>query len=272
MQGGSTQSPSGDKVGPVQEDEHHWIANSWQKRNYDEESLRPVTIKILRDATNDGQDTFKHDGRPLTQIKFIGQVQNLNKQTTYINFSIDDGTGVCDVKRYLDSETQQEIAESGGMAKLPQVGQYAKVIGTMKEFNNKRYVSSVFVRPVTDPNEIAHHFLETTLVHLQFTRGTPTKAGVEHNMSGMGGMGGDMGYANNTGAMQMPAMSANAQKVYNYLQQAEQGNEGCNAQQIAADLRMDIAKCQLAGQELIGKGLAFTTLDDDTWAIMTGYD
>jgi len=55
-------------------------------------------------------------------------------------------------------------------------GEYLRVFGRLKAFNNKRHVAAHVIRPITDYNEGQYHLLEATAVHLYFTRGPPEEA------------------------------------------------------------------------------------------------
>jgi replication factor A2 len=239
---------------------------------------------MLLDAKTEASGDFSHDGTPLTQVRhlgpydtrgvankskimFVGQVQNMSIQSTHVSYRIDDGTGIFDVKKFIDSDARDDLDASGMAMKLPQQDQYVKVFGTLKEFNSKRHVAAVFVRPISDFNEIPHHLLEATLVHLQLTRGSPNGAagGADNGANQMSNQGG--GYDQQVN-QRLFKMSQASQKVYQFLSNTAYGNEGCNKAEIARGLNMELNACHRAGTELIDAGLLFTTMDDDTWAIM----
>ena len=67
---------------------------------------------------------------------------------------------------------------------------------------------------------------------------------------------------------QMPNVSPGARRVYGALKTTPQNNEGLHVQNIAATLGMQIADVMKAGDELLSHGMIFTTVDDNTWAIL----
>jgi replication factor A2 len=143
------------------------------------------------------------------------------------------------------------------------------VWGRLKEFNDKRHVACHFLRPITDFNEIAMHLLEATAVHLYFTRGPPESANGVKSEGGMfvdgGSGGGGMGGA----LRKIPAKySPNANKVLHLLQTEPQSNEGLNIQLIASKLGMPPNDVLKAGDELLAEGIIYTTVDDETWAVL----
>ena len=128
---------------------------------------------------------------------------------------------------------------------------------------SKRYVGAHIIRPITDFNEINYHLLETTVVHLSFTRGPPLgeKAVNEQRDVQMN----NSGYRGDS----LPAgLSATATKVYRCLETTPQSNEGLHQQDIASRLGMDINEVIRGGDQLMELGLIYTTVDENTWAIL----
>lgn len=206
-----------------------------------------------------------------SQLTFIGQIHAVASQATNITYKLDDGTGLIEVKQWIDSDADPDSARP-----LPTEGQYMRVWGRLKAFNNKRHVAAHIIRPVTDFNEVSMHLLEATAVHLYFTRGPPEtlQAGVKQedgNGLFVDGYGGDAaGGAVSTGAgKQLPrGMSAGARKVFALLQSAPQNNEGLHVHNIVSQLSMPANDVLKAGDELLGHGLIYTTVDDETWAVL----
>ena len=120
--------------------------------------------------------------------------------------------------------------------------------------------------------EISYHLLEATYVHLHFTRGPPdqfnkTEGAENNNIYGQqqieNGDGGEM-----VNGKSLPPMSGPAKRVFQALRSTPQNNEGLHTQNIAALLGMGIGDVMKAGDELLSHGLIFTTVDDNTWAIL----
>src|ERR1700712_4256032 len=157
------------------------------------------------------------------QITFVGQIRSVSKQTTNITYKLDDGTGLIDVKQWLDSDAPEESAKDELSDNT-----YVRVWGRIKAFNGKKHVGAHVIRPVTDFNEIAMHLLEATYVHLYFTRGPPESIQNGNAQAG-GGMFVDQGQGAPTthaGGKPLPAsLSATARRVFQTLQNAPQNNE-----------------------------------------------
>lgn len=208
----------------------------------------------------------------MTQITFVGQVRAISVQATNQTFKLDDGTGLIEVKVWLDvdagpSPTISSIKENA----------YVRVLGRLKAFNNKKHVAAHVVRPVVDFNEINAHLLEATYVHLYFSRGPPEslQAGGAEGGAGGGlfvdqgdGAGGAAAAVARGAGRQLPQLSAVAKKVYNLLSTAPQNNEGLNVQYISANLGLPMNEVFKAGDELLGLNIIYPTMDDETWMVM----
>ena len=75
----------------------------------------PVTVKQLLEATQAHPDAkFKIDDVEVGLITFVGVVRNVSVQSTNATYRIEDGSGIIDVKHWIDPErAQQEIERLG---------------------------------------------------------------------------------------------------------------------------------------------------------------
>lgn len=248
------------------------------KRTYGKDTLRPVTIKQLLDAHHPHPDAeyFVIDGSEATQVTFVGQIRNISTQTTNVTYKLDDGTGIMEVKVWIDAEAYMHEDENAANAKPKPVEQgYARVWGRLKAFNNKRHVGANIIRPVQDYNEIQYHLLEATVVHLHFTRGPPEamqqqKGGAaQANGAANGDFGAQQGQQQQGGGGQLPAgTSMSARKVYTTIKNIPQSHEGLHMQQIATESGLEIGEVIRAGDELVNLGVIYTTVDEHTWALL----
>lgn len=233
-----------------------------------------MTVKQIMDAQQPYPEAaFQIDNADVANVLFIGQVRNISAQSTNVTYRIDDGTGDIEVKKWIDSTTADNMDTDEGKApgdgkSEVEINGYARVFGSIKSFGNKRYIGAHSVRPLAQIDELHCHLLEATAVHLFFTRGPPGGGGAS-----AAGAGGDavMGGAEEYGAGQNKAlatMSAVARKVYTLLKSEAQGESGLHLQDIAAKLNMPAGDVARAGDELLGAGVIFSTLDEQTWAIL----
>ncbi|MCJ1245539.1 replication factor A protein 2 [Trapelia coarctata] len=247
------------------------------KHIYGKDTLRPLTILQVLTATHPHPDAeFSIEGTEITQITFVGQIRNVSSQATNMTYKLDDGTGTIEVKQWIDADAPKynELGDPiAGKGEL-KIGEWARVWGRLKAFNNKRHVGAHVIRAIHDKNEINYHLLEATAVHLYFTRGPPDQFTQNQNQNQLATNADAYGQAapqsgyNQQGAASMPNLSVSARKVIQCLKNTPQNNEGLHMQQIAGALAMGIPEVMKAGDELMSHSLIFTTVDDNTWALL----
>ena len=188
---------------------------------------------------------------------------------------MDDGTGTVEAKLWTNPDTDSNAMEtddrfSSKTAPLAE-NAYARVWGRLKAFNDRRHVATLFIRPITDMNEVQYHMLDASVAHLYFTKGPLGGGTANSEANGVNGGQGNMngGDTNGHKGRMLPAgLSGSARKVYQTLHTTPQTNEGLHMQDLAARLNMDMNDVLKAGDELLGQGLIYTTVDDQTWAIL----
>ena len=209
------------------------------------------------------------------KITVVGQIRNISTQTTNVTYKLDDGTATIEVKQWIDSEApdDMDVDNIAGPPK-PKLAEndWARVWGKLKEFSGKRHLGAHVIRPITDKMDITYHLLESTAVHLYFSRGLlePVKK-EEPGTAVNGGVYETEAYGGNTGdqaTRMLNTLSMNARKVYNTLKNSPQNNEGLHVQNIAANANMNVNDATKAGEELLSNSLIFTTVDDNTWALL----
>lgn len=232
-----------------------------------------MTIKQLLDLEEayPGAD-FTIDNHPVTQVTLVGQIRAINPQQTNITYRLDDGTGTIDVKKWVDADKEDDLEPKYAL------DQYVRVWGRLKSFNQKRHVGANFVRAVPDFNEVNYHQLEALYVHLYLTKGPLPGAGGENTANG-----GD-GNAGNGGSMfvdqpqqngksseetaKLGAVGPNGQKMYRFLANTPGGNEGVHLNLITSGTGLSLRDVLSAADDLLAQGLVYTTVDDETWAIL----
>lgn len=172
------------------------------------------------------------------------------------------------MKQWVDGDAAPESVRP-----TPKEGEYIHVWGRLKDFNGKRHIGSHVIRPITDFNEINYHLLEATAVHLYFSRGPPETLNQGGNIKSEGMFveneyGGATNGSTNGSKSISAKISANARKVWSLLNSAPQNNEGLNVHMIAQECQMPVNDVFKAGDELLQEGKIYTTVDDETWALL----
>lgn len=238
-----------------------------------DESLRPVTVKQIIDGETafTGDSSFRIDGADVKQVTLVGMVRAISPQTTNTTYKLDDGTGIIEVKLWIDADK----VESGAAATTGTfgVGDYVRVWGRLKSYNNKRHVGAHVIKPVRDFNEVNYHLLEATYVHLYFTRGGAPDAGgnAGHNNDNSNNDSmfvDDGGNNNGSNDARYKGYSAKARRMYDFLQRSGNPSDGIHMQHISRESGMSIQDVMAAAEELLNHGTIYTTMDDETYAIL----
>ncbi|KAJ2892792.1 replication factor A protein 2, partial [Zalerion maritima] len=261
-------------------------------KSYEEETLRPVTIKQILDSTQSSPDStfFQIDGSDISQLTFVGQVRNITTQTTNLTYRLDDGTAVIEVKKWIDadkpptSEMDVDGGAAGGSTELEKpivLDSYVRVWGRLKSFNGKKHVGAHVVRVVDDFNEVNYHMLEATYCHLYYTRGplNSNTGGARNEDGGMfvdsygntagGGGGGGAGSGGDADfAQKLSSLPPMARKVCFFLRDNNSSNEGIHLNRISQGTGLSVRDVAEAIETCIASGHAYTTVDDETWALL----
>lgn len=143
-------------------------ASGGAKRNTTQ-PLRPMTIKMLLEATRVGDGAMVVDGREVGQVSVVGRVveHETGAQSTTTakshGYRITDGTGIMTVRHWLDNNSTEEEHM------LP-VGTYMRACGNVRTWQDKPMLTGS-VRFMNDNNEMLYHFLDVILTHLRLTQG-----------------------------------------------------------------------------------------------------
>lgn len=139
------------------------------RKSYDEQTLIPVTARMILTSTNNPEGTLAlRDGRELHHVKFLGAVRSFEDQSTNVTFSIEDGTGLVDVKQWLDVNDCAAIAEMRQECLQEHV--YVKIIGQVKDYDGKKTLVAHTIRRLSTTNELTHHMLEVVYSSELFQR------------------------------------------------------------------------------------------------------
>jgi replication factor A2 len=79
-------------------------SKSAEKKNRDNQSLVPVTIKQLVSAPNNGE-SYRIDDADIYTVKLIGMVESIQLHSTFHLYQINDGTGSFECKFYVEKDS-----------------------------------------------------------------------------------------------------------------------------------------------------------------------
>ena len=132
----------------------------------------PVTALMIQKSAARKQshgDEFVINGQAVTQVKILGQVQEVKETQTVSTYTINDSSGaLVEVKRWVNAG--DGVREQNARAEVRE-GMYCWVVGNLRSFSDTPHVSSYVIVPIKSMNEITRHLLEVVYVHLAMTRG-----------------------------------------------------------------------------------------------------
>jgi replication factor A2 len=146
-----------------------------QKKSSSQHTLRPVTVKQLRDCCSSADqdpDTFMVSGQQLHNIVVVGKVVSIAEQSTSVQLVIDDGTGKAEVKFWLDSAESaagdQGLDDPHGASSRSEwkKGTYVQIFGHLRVFQGTKHIVAFTIRPIHDKNELTFHLLDCVYTHL----------------------------------------------------------------------------------------------------------
>lgn len=73
---------------------------------------------------------------------------------------------------------------------------------------------------------------------------------------------------NNQIPNKLSGCSAQAKKMFNFMNNTPGNNEGINLNIIMSSTGMSVRDVLTGADDLLGQGLIYTTVDDETWAIL----
>lgn len=140
------------------------------RKSYDEQTIQPVTICMCFSSIpeEDGTGEQLEDGRQLHHVKIVGAVRNVEDFSTNCLYNIEDGTGLIEVKQWIDTNDCSALHEIRQACMKD--GAYLTIIGQIKDYDGKKTIVADSVRPISTGNEITHHLLEVVFAAENYKR------------------------------------------------------------------------------------------------------
>jgi replication factor A2 len=134
--------------------------SSTARKSYDEQCMLPCTVSMVLNSQQTGDDDAMvlADGRKVYHVKLVGAVRSVEDFSTNCVYGIEDGTGLMEVKQWLDGNDCLALTELRQSTQKENI--YVKVIGQLKIYDDKKLLVADSIRPLKTGNEITHHFLE----------------------------------------------------------------------------------------------------------------
>lgn len=123
------------------------------------------------------------DGRKVAMVKLVATARSVEDHSTNIVYTMEDGTGLIDVKQWHDDNECTALQEIRQQTAKEHV--YVKVVGQIKDYEGNKIVMANSVRPLTTANELTHHMLDVVYSAERYKRADSIVASVPMS-SGIG--------------------------------------------------------------------------------------
>ncbi|KAJ3763737.1 hypothetical protein EV360DRAFT_32901 [Lentinula raphanica] len=131
-------------------------------------SVRPLTLAQVNKAHQAHTDAeWTLEGNEIGQVTIVGHVVNITEQATNVLYTLEDGTGKVEARRWKEQSSEEDAGKWGDI----QVNQVIRATGHIKAFGNRKYVNAINIRPSEDPHEIYFHMMEALTVSLSLQNG-----------------------------------------------------------------------------------------------------
>jgi replication factor A2 len=143
------------------------------RKAYDEQTLIPVTCRMILAATSTSSQEGTGalaltDGRPLHHVKLVGAVRSVDNLSTNISYEIEDGTGLIEVKQWMDDNDCTAVQEEKEAAARD--AQYLRIIGQIKDYDGKKSLVAHSIRKIQNGDQLTHHMLEVVYSAQKYLR------------------------------------------------------------------------------------------------------
>ncbi|VVB08890.1 unnamed protein product [Arabis nemorensis] len=242
-------------------------SSSSTAKNRDFQGLVPVTVKQITESSQSGGEKsgIVINGIELTNVSLVGLVCDKDvSKVTEVRFTLDDGTGRIDCKRWLNESFDGKEMEAVSD------GTYARLNGHLKTFQGKKQLLVFSVRPIMDFNEVTFHYIEC--IHF-YSQNSESQMGQQVGDATQSHVVNTSVSTNQTTPLN-PVVSSqnndgNGRKnlddmILDYLKQpaCTARQQGIHLDEIAQQLKIPKSKLEGVIQSLEGDGLIYSTIDE----------
>ena len=122
------------------------------------QTLVPVMVRHLLSSVS--VDNTKFWDIPARMFTIVGIVRNVEETATKMSYDIEDETGTITALKWLEADRKSS-------EHAMQVDTYVRVLGLLREQNDKRHILMLRMWPLRDLNELTNHLLEVTYATLK---------------------------------------------------------------------------------------------------------
>ncbi|KAL1947910.1 hypothetical protein VTO73DRAFT_13634 [Trametes versicolor] len=241
-------------------------------------ALRPVTLKQLVEASQAHSDADWTIGDvEVGQVTVVAQVLSIQPQTTNCIYLLNDGTANMEARQWVDANTDDE---NGSKDEIKE-STYIRVLGSLKVFGNKRYITATHIKPYKGEDELFFHILEAATVTLTFERGPPPRpsegahAFMNRANTAAAGQSAYTAQSSTTAAStgQFAHFAPLQREIMQFIVSQPKSDEGVHVAAIArhvATLGPDLGNAHSISQaldHLMDQGHVYSTIDDSHFSV-----
>jgi RPA family protein len=226
----------------------------------DEHGVLPVTAKLLSDnAASFSKSSITLYGMPAARVAVVGKVESADETGTHAMYTVNDETGSVRVQNY------QNFLEV-----KPKQDDYVRVVGEVRLEGGEVSVSviNVSVLPEAEaPAAMGFHRIQVVLAECQVAKSspkmelfTPEKTEVKAETKVQVKAEQASPVKGNQAAEDTP------QAIVDFLEKFKgtvKEAEGISTEQLAKDLKLDLAEVQKVAAELLDDGSVYACKDDN---------
>lgn len=232
-------------------------------RNPGDMCMIPVTVKLLKDAeTSPDNSTKVINGKALTTIKVCGRVTAIEGKATYTSYTIDDSSGMMEVRHWNSDGEGDEPAKTD-----INENDYVTVVGKVSLYQGKAQINCYNVIKCQTYNQVLHHFISVMYCNEMNKRATPTTGmATSNNTMGMntGTSAGDVGGDGDNLEEEMASWTDMQKKVYMAVREKQDQNaNGVHVPDLVGLLGVSSGDIRDALLFLTNEGMVYDTTSDE---------
>lgn len=239
-------------------------------------SMIPVTVKLLTNAETSGDNSSKAiNGRTLTTIKVCGRVTAIDSKATYTSYTIDDSTGMMEVRHWTDNDSGEPSTTD------VKENDYVMVVGKVSLYQGNAQINCYNVIKCKSYNQVIHHLISVMFCNesnkkLAATSGGNTGGMNSNNTMNMGGGGTSAGAGAGAAddeaglAEEMSQWNDVQRKVYMAIKERQSGHaNGVHVPDLVNQIGVGANDLREALMFLTNEGMIYDTTSED-WVRTTG--
>jgi len=247
------------------------------RKSREEQTLIPCTIRMIlagSSSSGDGEGRMFPDGREMDKVKIVGAVRSVERNSTNYNYSIEDGTGLIDVKCWINDNDSVALAEIREQSAQDHV--YVRIVGQVKDYEGSLTIVGDNVRKIQSGNELTCHMLEAIYSSQTYKKGSQivgapslqygSSSAPQANMSTNSPL---KQQTTQFGSSSGGGSSGIQQELMDYITRAN-SETGADIKDFLRDMggKYNLPQIRSTVDELASEGLIYSTTDEDKYTLV----